>query len=59
MKVKKVKETIDFVPSHRMKPALVSSSEMTGDTFRITSNTRSSDMKLWPKIALFLKTACL
>lgn len=59
MKVKEVKETTDFVPPPRMKFTLASSSEMTGNTLRITSNTRSSAMKLWLKIALFLKTACL
>lgn len=42
-----------------MKFAVVSSSETTGDSFRITSNTRTLDMKLWPKTALFLKAACL
>lgn len=58
LEVKKMKETTDFVPSPRMKFALVTSSEMTEDSFRINSNTRSSDMK-WPKISLFLKAACL
>lgn len=46
-----MKETRDFVPSPRMKFALVPSLEMTRNSFRITSNTCPSDMKLWPKIA--------